>query len=88
VKESTQSIRPFVVGAVLRGITFTPTTYKSFIDLQEHLHRNICRRRTLVAIGTHDLNTLTPPFYYHADPPSDIKFVPLTADDGREFEGE
>jgi phenylalanyl-tRNA synthetase beta subunit len=25
---------------------------------QEHLHRNICRRRTLVAIGTHDLDTL------------------------------
>jgi phenylalanyl-tRNA synthetase beta chain len=36
-------VRPFVVGAVLRGMTFTDTSYKSFIDLQEKLHQNICR---------------------------------------------
>jgi phenylalanyl-tRNA synthetase beta chain len=30
-----------------------------------------------VAIGAHDLDTLSPPFVYSADPPSEIKFVPL-----------
>lgn len=37
----------------------------SFIDLQDKLHQNICRRRTLVAIGTHDLDTIQGPFTYN-----------------------
>lgn len=41
------------------------------------MHHNICRRRTLVAIGTHDLDTITPPFRYTAMKPEDICFVPL-----------
>lgn len=57
-------IRPFVVAAVLRGVTFDGARYDSFIELQDRLHQNLCRKRTLVAIGTHDLDTLTPPFTY------------------------
>ncbi|CAI5931250.1 unnamed protein product [Closterium sp. NIES-64] len=77
VTPETALIRPFVVGAVLRNITFDQHRYNSFIDLQDRLHQNLCRRRTLVAIGTHDLDTLTPPFTYEALPPTEIKFVPL-----------
>ena len=36
----------------------------SFLDLQDKLHFNICRRRNLVAIGTHNLDSIQPPFYY------------------------
>ena len=68
---------------MLRGLNITPAVYKSCIDLQDKLHQNICRRRTLVAIGTHDLATLTPPFTYDARAPGDIAFVPLTQ--GEEF---
>ena len=79
VKESTEKIRPYCVCAILRGLDFTDDkVYASFIDLQEKLHQNICRRRTLVAIGTHDLATLEPPFTYSADDPDAIEFVPLT----------
>lgn len=77
VKPETSSIRPYVVCAVLRGLTFDAASYNSFIDLQDKLHQNICRRRTLVAIGTHDLDTLHGPFTYEALPPSSINFVPL-----------
>lgn len=77
VHASTAQIRPFVVAAVLRGVTFDKERYDSFIELQDKLHQNICRKRTLVAIGTHDLSTLTPPFSYEALPPKDIKFKPL-----------
>lgn len=77
VAEETLPVRPFVVGAVLRDIHIDQHVYNSLIDLQEKLHQNICRRRTLVAIGTHDLDTLKPPFSYQALPPSDISFVPL-----------
>jgi phenylalanyl-tRNA synthetase beta chain len=47
------------------------------MDLQDKLHQNICRRRQLVAIGTHDLDTLAPPFRYEAKAPNTIKFAPL-----------
>lgn len=50
------------------------------MDLQDKLHQNICRRRQLVAIGTHDLDTLKTPFRYEARPPKDIKFIPLGKD--------
>ena len=62
---------------MLRNCSFTERAYNSFLDLQDKFHHNICRRRTLVAIGTHDLSTLTPPFRYRALPPKDISFVPL-----------
>lgn len=77
VTEATKQIRPFVVAAVLRDVSFTKDSYASFIDLQDKLHQNICRKRALVAIGTHDLDTLKGPFTYDAKAPKDIKFVPL-----------
>ncbi|KAN0062029.1 phenylalanine--tRNA ligase subunit beta [Thecaphora frezii] len=70
-------IRPYFAGAVLRNIKFTPESYANFIDLQDKLHQNLARRRTLVAIGTHDLDTIQAPFSYEALPPKDIKFAPL-----------
>lgn len=76
-KPETMLVRPFVVCAVLRGVKFDKARYDSFIDLQDKLHQNICRRRTLVAIGTHDLKTVKGPFTYEAHPPEDIKFTPL-----------
>eukprot|EP01001_Neometanema_parovale_P001147 NODE_1129_length_1878_cov_112.068946_g1070_i0.p1 GENE.NODE_1129_length_1878_cov_112.068946_g1070_i0~~NODE_1129_length_1878_cov_112.068946_g1070_i0.p1 ORF type:complete len:595 (+),score=142.53 NODE_1129_length_1878_cov_112.068946_g1070_i0:63-1847(+) len=69
--------RPFVVCAALRGIEFTPERYASFIDIQEKLHQNLARKRTLVSVGTHDMDTIKGPFTYNALPRKDIKFVPL-----------
>lgn len=77
ITEETASVRPFAVAAVLRNITFTQERYDSFIELQEKLHQNICRKRTLVAIGTHDLDTISGPFTYTAKAPGEIRFKPL-----------
>lgn len=77
VNPNTAAIRPFCVCAVLRDVTFTEDSYKSFIDLQDKLHQNIARQRTLVAIGTHDLDTIQGPFTYDALPPSEINFTAL-----------
>lgn len=77
VTKNPAQVRPYVQGAVLRGIKFTPENYASFIDLQDKLHQNLARRRTLVAMGTHDLDAVAGPFTYDAKPPADIRFVPL-----------
>jgi len=77
IKEEVKQVREFAVAAVLRDITFTKESYDSFIDLQDKLHHNICRKRTLVSIGTHDLDTIEGPFTYTAMAPDVIKFKAL-----------
>jgi phenylalanyl-tRNA synthetase beta chain len=84
--ESVKQIRPFVTAAILRGIKFTPENYATFIDLQDKLHQNLARRRTLVSMGTHDLATIKGPFSYEALPPQDIVFAPLNRP-GQEMDG-
>lgn len=59
----TSSIRPYFASAILRlAKPLTQQAYDSFIDLQDKLHQNLCRGRKLVAIGTHDLDTIKGPF--------------------------
>ncbi|KJR81057.1 phenylalanyl-tRNA synthetase beta chain [Sporothrix schenckii 1099-18] len=77
VSKDTSRVRPLVAGAVLRNINFTQATYDSFISLQDKLHQNLARQRTLVSIGTHDLDTIKGPFTYEAPKPEDISFIPL-----------
>lgn len=77
IKESTVGIRPYAAAAILRGVKFDKRRYESFIALQDKLHSNLCRNRTLVAIGTHDFDSVTPPFTFEALAPKDVNFVPL-----------
>jgi len=77
VKENTKSVRPIAVAAILRNVNLNQQAYDSFIDLQDKLHQNIGRKRSLVSIGTHDLDTVRGPFVYDAQPPKKINFVAL-----------
>jgi len=77
IKKETEQIRPLCSGVVLRNINFTQERYDSFIALQDKLHANLARNRTLVSIGTHDLDTIKGPFSYEALAPEQIEFVPL-----------
>ncbi|KAI1330357.1 phenylalanyl-tRNA synthetase [Xylariaceae sp. FL0255] len=77
VDEATSQVRPYVAGAVLRNLNFTKKSYESFISLQDKLHANLARQRTLVSIGTHDLDTIKGPFTYEALAPKDFSFIPL-----------
>lgn len=77
ITENTTKIRPYAAAAILRNIKFTKASYESFIALQDKLHMNLARQRTLVAIGTHDLDTIQGPFKYDALSPDEFKFIPL-----------
>lgn len=57
IKPETEQIRKYCSGVVLKGIEFTQERYDSFIALQDKLHQNLARQRTLVSIGTHDLDS-------------------------------
>lgn len=77
IKDSVNSIRPYACSAILRDITFTEETFKSFIELQEKLHINICRHRTLASMGTHDLDKIEGDLIYSAEDPNQIVFKAL-----------
>ena len=81
VYESVNDVRPIGLCAILRDINFTDEMLKSFMDLQDKLHNNICRGRKLVSMGTHDLDTIKGPFSYRALSPEKIHFVPLNREE-------
>lgn len=80
VTAATKTIRPIGLAAILRNISFTDESLKSFIDLQDKLHQNLGRRRQLVSMGTHDLDKTEGPYKYDALTPEQINFTPLKRD--------
>ena len=50
--------RPYITGAVVRGLEFTEESLESLIQLQEKLHATMGRGRAKGAIGVHDLTLL------------------------------
>ena len=90
VAESVPDERPYVTGAVIRGVDLDEAGLDSLIQLQEKLHATMGRKRAKGAIGIHDLtmikgevlseessgNSIT---YTGIDPEGDT-FVPLDSD--------
>jgi phenylalanyl-tRNA synthetase beta chain len=90
VDEDVPDERPYVTGAIIRGVDLDEDALDSLIQLQEKLHATMGRKRAKGAIGIHDLtmikgevlteesggNSIT---YTGVDPDGDT-FVPLDAD--------
>ncbi|WP_248895905.1 phenylalanine--tRNA ligase subunit beta [Haloplanus halobius] len=58
VDESVPDERPYVTGAVIRGVDLDEAALDSLIQLQEKLHATMGRKRAKGAIGIHDLTML------------------------------
>ncbi len=71
-----KNIRPYIVGAVVKGLKIDDSFIRSMMDFQEKLHITVGRKRKKVAIGLHDLDKVEPPFRYLAAP-KDFRFEPL-----------
>ena len=71
--------RPVITASLISKTSCTRTLEgQSLVFLREPCSMgSICRRRSLVSIGTHDLDTVEGPFTYEALPPEQIKFKPL-----------
>ena len=76
VDERMKDIRPYIVGAVIRGIEVDDLMIKSMMEFQEKLHITVGRKRKKLAIGLHDFDKVKPPFYY-VPKDKNFKFVPL-----------
>jgi phenylalanyl-tRNA synthetase beta chain len=58
VDESVPEERPYVTGAIVRGLDLEEDELDSLIQLQEKLHATMGRDRAKGAIGVHDLTML------------------------------
>lgn len=58
VDNSTKSIREHIVCCLVNGVSFTETTFKEFIKLQNKLHDGVCNKRNSATIATHDFAKL------------------------------
>lgn len=77
VDPSIKKIRPYVLTALVKNVTMTDELIASLMELQEKLHLGIGRDRKKIAIGVHNFEPITPPFFYKAVDPDSIEFVPL-----------
>jgi phenylalanyl-tRNA synthetase beta chain len=91
VEESVPDARPYVTGAIVRGLDLGEAELASLIQLQEKLHATMGRKRAKGAIGVHDLTMLKPAgegaddkriVYRGVEPEADT-FVPLDDDEAR-----
>ena len=82
--------RPYVTGAIVRGLDFSEAAFDSLIQLQEKLHATMGRKRAKGAIGVHDLTMLkgeagvegdSKSIRYTGVDPDDARFVPLESND-------
>ncbi|MDV0447556.1 hypothetical protein MsAg5_14590 [Methanosarcinaceae archaeon Ag5] len=76
VSDEVLKVRPVLGCAVVRGLSFTSSSIKSLMDLQEDLHWALGRNRKKVSIGVHDMSQIVPPFTYSVESPA-YSFVPL-----------
>ena len=77
VQPGLESIRPYIVACVVRGLVMDEETVKTVMKMQENLHWALGRNRRRASIGVYDLDTVEPDFEYSAVAPDGVKFVPL-----------
>lgn len=74
-------IRPYVACAIVEGVELDDEKLVQVMEFQEDLHWVLGRDRKKVAIGIHNIDVLTPPFYYKAADPQETSFIPLETDE-------
>ena len=80
VDKELEEIRPYVASCIIKNISINDEQLRNLMEFQEHLHWVIGRDRKKVAIGIHDLDKVSGPFYYKAGNPDDVSFIPLETD--------
>ncbi len=95
VDDSVPEERPYVTGAIVRGLDLDERRLESLIQLQEKLHATMGRERAKGAIGVHDLamlkgragdaddGTARKTITYRGVDPDGDRFVPLDDDSDR-----
>ncbi|KAM4737427.1 leucine-rich repeat-containing protein 47 isoform 2-T2 [Anableps anableps] len=78
VSAEVKDVRPYLVCCLVRGMNLKPgNALKRFLMAQTKLHDDLCGRRTIATIATHDAQLVKGPLVYDVRPPTRLKIVPL-----------
>ncbi|XP_069550023.1 leucine-rich repeat-containing protein 47 [Brachyistius frenatus] len=78
VSAEVKDVRPYLVCCVVRGMSLKPgNALKRFLMAQTKLHDDLCGKRTIATIATHDVQLLKGPLVYGVKPPTQLKIVAL-----------
>jgi len=77
IESSVSEVRPYMLGAIVRGMRLDDRSVRELMEMQEDLHWGIGRDRKKASIGVHNLDGVQPPFTYMTADPDAVRFVPL-----------
>ncbi|XP_062889383.1 leucine-rich repeat-containing protein 47 isoform X1 [Mobula hypostoma] len=78
VSPSVKDVRPYIVCCIVEGMQLRQgNALKRFLVAQTKLHDDVCLKRTLATIATHDLQRVKGPLLYDARPSQSLKIAPL-----------
>jgi phenylalanyl-tRNA synthetase beta chain len=80
IDKSVQHVRPLMVAAVVKGLSFDDFSIQQIIQLQEKIALTWGRKRREAAIGIYDCDKLTSSLRYTTFKDNEIKFVPLDSE--------
>lgn len=80
IKKHQSHEREHIACAIIRDISFSDSSYSSFINYQDKLHSSIGRNRSIVAIGTHDLAKIEGQVEYKTMNLDEVNFHPLNSE--------
>ncbi|XP_068452988.1 leucine-rich repeat-containing protein 47 [Clinocottus analis] len=73
-----KDVRPYLVCCVVRGMNLKPgNALKRFLMAQTKLHDDLCGKRTIATIATHDVQLIKAPLTYDVKPPTQLKVMSL-----------
>ncbi|SPJ10797.1 phenylalanine--tRNA ligase beta subunit [Plasmodium sp. DRC-Itaito] len=77
VDVSVDDRRGYVVCCVLKNMNINESVYNNIIEIQEKLHHNLGKKRSVLAIGIHDYDKIKFPLKYKFENKEQINFIPL-----------
>ncbi|XP_008278424.1 leucine-rich repeat-containing protein 47 [Stegastes partitus] len=78
VSAEVKDVRPYLVCCIVGGMNLKPgNALKRFLMAQTKLHEDLCGKRTIATIATHDVQLLKGPLTYDVKPPTQLKIVSL-----------
>ncbi|KAF3860144.1 hypothetical protein F7725_000399 [Dissostichus mawsoni] len=78
VSSEVKDVRPYLVCCIVRGMNLkSGNALKRFLVAQTKLHDDLCGKRTIATIATHDVQLIKAPLVYDVKPPTQLKVVSL-----------
>src|SRR5262249_44040591 len=81
VDKRVREVRPYIAGAIVKGVENSDNALKSWIGLQDRLDQTYGRKRKKASIGLYQADLVASPLKYTLSKPDETSFAPLGSDE-------